>query len=79
MGANAVRSARQAVVFVAIGLALGAQQLTVRPPQATLGWVVYAVAGVLFVVAAWSREPRVTLAMISRCSPPSTPNSTSSR
>lgn len=40
-------TARGALVLVAIGAALAAQQLVVRPPHALFGWMVFAAAGLL--------------------------------
>jgi hypothetical protein len=48
--------ARWALGVVAIGFGLVAQQLVVRPPWGVAGWALFAVAGLLLVVATWPQE-----------------------
>jgi len=68
MGPVSASTLRQVLVLFAIGLALVAQQLTVLPRQAWMGWMLFAGAAVLFVAAAWpgdepaEQEPRARTA-----------------
>jgi 4-amino-4-deoxy-L-arabinose transferase-like glycosyltransferase len=49
-------SLRRVLIFLALGLALAAQQLVIRPRQEALGWTLFVLAGLLLVAGAWRRE-----------------------